>query len=101
MDDEMNDDEDVYIMQESGKMIVQDFELRDASLAMNKKNRKKVGYGVDSDTDSDDEDAHTMSSKKGMSSGALKKVIKQQQQNSTLMHRSQQSAGIQKSKTKY
>ena len=28
-DEDMNDNEDVYIVQESGKMIVQDFELRD------------------------------------------------------------------------
>jgi len=96
----MNNQEDVYYVQESGKMVVQDLELRDQEKQDKKKNRKKVGYGVDSDTDSDDEGNHTMQ-KKGMSSGQLKKIIKQQQQNSTLMHRSQNSSGIQKSKSKY
>ena len=46
---------DVYINKESGKMVVNDFEQDGLDKEAKKVLRKKEGYGVDSDTDSDDE----------------------------------------------
>ena len=46
---------DVYINKESGKMVVNDFEQDGLDKEAKKVLRKKQCYGVDSDTDSDDE----------------------------------------------
>ena len=54
----MKDDhtkEDLYIQQETGKMVVNDLEDALNQKAAKKKERKTKGYGADSDTDSDDE----------------------------------------------
>lgn len=48
-------DDDVFIMQDTGKFVVQDLEGRANAKEEKKKSRKKDGYGVDSDTDSEDE----------------------------------------------
>mgnify|MGYP006086647465 CR=1 FL=1 len=72
-------DDDVFIMQDTGKFVVQDLEGRANTKDDKKKSRKKEGYGVDSDTDSDDEHA-VVKTKKGAaapSSAALRKLIKE------------------------
>lgn len=48
-------DNDIYILEESGKMVVNDLEGKDTTAEERRKKRKTEGYGVDSDTDSDDE----------------------------------------------
>lgn len=58
-------DKDVYIMQDTGKMIVRDIEEINNQKELKKLKRKKEGYGEDSDTDSDDE---TTIANKGSSS---------------------------------
>ena len=54
-DSKINKEQDVYIMKESGKMIVNDFEKDAKEKELKKARRAKEGYGVDSDTDSDEE----------------------------------------------
>lgn len=48
-------DRDIYIAQESGKMHVKDLEQDEADKDARQLRRRKDGYGVDSDTDSDDD----------------------------------------------
>lgn len=46
---------DIYIQQESGKMIVTDVEELEKEREARRAKRQREGYGVDSDTDSDDD----------------------------------------------
>lgn len=63
-----------------------------------KNKRRTQGYGVDSDTDSDDETA--AASKKGaVSSNTLKKIIKNQRTSQGASSIVRQTAGINKSKS--
>jgi len=54
-DSKINREQDIYIMKESGKMIVNDFEKDAKEKELKKARRAKEGYGADSDTDSDEE----------------------------------------------
>ena len=65
---------DVYIMQDTGKFVVQDLERMQKEKDDKKAGRKKSGYGVDSDTDSDDEE---VIAKKGSTSRQIKKGLKE------------------------
>ena len=71
-DDDENVEDEIYYQEENGKMVVQDFEGRDRKVQEGKRKRRTEGYGVDSDTDSDDEGP----SKKVSSSTQLRKIIK-------------------------
>ena len=70
------EDHEIYFVQESGKMIVKDLEGEERKKQSKKDKRKKEGYGVDSDTDSDEESGKIQ--KKGASAQELKKLIKSQ-----------------------
>ena len=83
---------DVYIMEDSGKMYVQDLEKAQNDKNAKAKKRSKEGYGVDSDTDSDDDAAIV---KKGSSSRQIKNALKKH----NLTTRNQGSSGIQKHKS--
>lgn len=94
-------DDDVFIMQDTGKFVVQDLEGRANAQVEKKKSRKKDGYGVDSDTDSEDENA-AVKTKKGAapSSHALRKLIKEAKGSSAVaLLRSQANNAISKKKS--
>lgn len=88
----MEKDKDVYIMQESGKMVIRDLEALDNAKEEKKRKRTKEGYGEDSDTDSDED---TAIAKKGSNS----KQIKKQMKTFNLQKRSEASAAIFKNKS--
>jgi len=68
------EDHEIYYVKESGKMIVKDLEADERKKQSKKDARKKEGYGLDSDTDSDQESGKVL--KKGASAQELKKLIK-------------------------
>jgi hypothetical protein len=68
------EDHEIYFVKESGKMIVKDLEADERKKQSKKDTRKKEGYGLDSDTDSDEESSKVL--KKGASAQELKKLIK-------------------------
>jgi len=61
-------DRDIYIVRESGKLFVKVLEREQADKETRRQKRRHEGYGVDSDTDSDDEQGRSSSlMKKGQS----------------------------------
>ena len=89
-------DEDVYYVKESGKMVVKDAELEERKRREKKDSRKKKGYGSDSDTDSDDEVI-----KKGSASQLRRMLKDRKHESSSLLKRSAASKGIKKDKSPY
>jgi len=89
---------DVYYMKESGKMIVKDFEKEEKAREERRKKRATQGYGVDSDTDSDDEGATSGLMKKGASARQIKNAMREHRAES-LMKRSTQNSAIGKTKS--
>jgi len=85
-------EQDVYIVQESGKLVINDLEKKQRDKEERKEKRKKTGYGIDSDTDSDDDTAVV---KKGQSSRDVKNEIKK----FNASKRSAMSSGIHKQKS--
>ena len=73
-------------------MIVKDLEKDELEKEQKKKDRKEKGYGVDEDTDSDDEGKIV----KGKNSKQLKSTLNEKM----LASRRQTSSGIQKPKSK-
>jgi hypothetical protein len=96
-------DDDVYIMQDSGKFVVQDLESRNRGKEENKKTRKEKGYGEDSDTDDDDEKTVKNKTNKkapAQSSHDLRRLIKSAKGSSaTAMLRTQVTNAISKKKS--
>lgn len=94
---------DIYIQQESGKMIVTDLEEVEKEKDAHRDKRKREGYGADSDTDSDDDRGSSLV-KKGASSHELRKLIKSQKGNqgaTSVLKRMEQSNAISKKKSTY
>jgi len=89
---------DVYYMKETGKMMVKDFEKEERLKEERRKKRITEGYGVDSDTDSDDEGGTTGLMKKGASAREIKNAIRDHRAQS-LLKRSIQNSAIAKSKS--
>lgn len=85
---------DIYIMKESGKMIVNDLEKDAVTKEAQQARRKKEGYGVNSDTDSDEEAGSSLV-KKGQNSRAMRSTLRQQ----NLQKRSSSSSAIHKPKS--
>ena len=91
-------DRDIFIAQESGKMHIKDLEQDEADKDARRLRRRKDGYGVDEDTDSDDEKGSS-THPKGQSANALRKLIKSQKASkgaSSFVQRKEASSGISK-----
>lgn len=92
---------DIYIQQESGKMIVTDIEEAEKAREARREKRKQEGYGVDSDTDSDDEGGSSLT-QKGASARQLRKLMQSQKGNrgaTSVLQRMQHSNQITKKKS--
>ena len=96
-------DRDIYIVQESGKIVVKDLEKDQADKETRRQKRRQEGYGADSDTDSDEEQGGRGPSKaKGQSAQQLRKLMRKlnkDQAASTAVQRSRASTAITKRKS--
>ena len=94
---------DIYIQQESGKMIVADLEAAEKEKEAHREKRRTQGYGVDSDTDSDDEGGGAVV-QRGTSAHELRKLMKSQKGNqaaTSVLQRMQSSNHITKKKSAF
>ena len=90
-------DRDIFIAQESGKMHIKDLEQETLDKDARRQKRRKEGYDVDSDTDSEDEAAGAKKLQKAHSAGELRKFIKSQKASkgaSTFVSRKEASSSI-------